>query len=187
MQVEKYIDLLSRYYVIMDNQLPIKAELNPKEDYFKLQALTDSYQNQWNQFLKELSTSGRFGRIKELYGSNHSFKVVLHVNAPTDGIVLLVSMIGNQIGMYYSDFNNKPNTTISTSEYKDYVSYYPFSHKQEELARFALDLAWKYFPAFDKFDNTHASIPYCVDMSENQFDKKDLFQAIFSTSIHPVL
>jgi len=183
-----YKSTLSSYANFFEDMWDKKLDAAITGAYFKLVEEKERYREDWGKLIAELEDCRKYYKIRdcELATLPHCFRVVLPFYKENhEGLMLCISMIGKLIGMYFADYTKNTLVPIYLNcNTPEVVSYYPFSPRQEDEARFVLDLVNKHFPTFQKFDNTYASVPIQnIILGEQVYRKVDLFQAIFSANV----
>ena len=187
-----YKNTLLIYCSFFEDIMDIKIVPDISVAYFNLVKEKEEYSESWDSLIAELEDCGRYYLVRDvgLTTLPHCFRVVLPFYKENhEGLMLCISMIGKLIGMYFSDYTKNALIPIYLNcNTPEVVSYYPFSPRQEDEARFVLDLVNKHFPTFQKFDNTYASVPIQnIILGEQVYRKVDLFQAIFSANVHGMI
>jgi hypothetical protein len=187
-----YKNIIVRYCNFFEDPMDKRPDPAITAAYFNIVEEKEEYRENWNNLIADLEECGKYYRIRDCSPPTlpHCFRVVLPFYKENyEGLMLCISMMGKLIGMYFSDLTKGALVPIYLNcNTPNVVSYYPFSSRQEEEARFVLDLVYKHFPAFEKFDNTYASIPVRnVTLGEHTYREVDLFQTIFSANVHGMI
>ncbi|WP_254561812.1 hypothetical protein [Dyadobacter diqingensis] len=183
-----------------------KNELKP--ELVKSWELKENLHPTWNYLIKELETfRWKFGPIRDMfYDSNDGFKAILRIKSEMGdselvGIIFHVSLIGNQIGLYYADsskteVNQNPisparkTSMLNTSPLtfvKD-LSYFPLNQLHADCAPDLIAIIVQHFPDFKVFDNIYAECKVdSIQTEGGYYQNIDLFQVIFGTNIHGVI
>jgi len=177
-----------------------------KPEYHKACDSMKNFLAPWNALLAELGDMDWVDwQIRDMsYNSNHIFKGVIMLKCDnkekSTGIIFHLSLIGNQIGIYFSDHaiinNFRPieealyysaedaNAPVIHRE----LSYFPLNDLHVKYKPALLMTIKEYFPDFTEFDNQFAeSKMEWVQLEWGFYHNLDMFQVFFGTHIHGVI
>lgn len=168
---------------------------NSIRNYENYLSFKQAHASQWSNLLKNLQKNENFGRIRDMTYSTvlHSYKVSIPFMNYKGGLVLCISMLNKNIGLYY-DYGEVISAELlhiydyRGKRYDKYLSYFPGKQIHEALGRVAIGNAMSCFVGFQKFDNFYATIELeNLDLAIFSNDKLNIFQLFFCSNIHGII
>lgn len=179
------------------------SEFQAGENAQKIRELYNTNIIEFERFKDQIKTRFGLTYCRDLTQRDfYLYNIMLSIedNKYLRGICLMLSFVGNYIGIYYTDFysetqlSNPSPIRVYDNKFDDGVddmfdvSYVPFNETQIHFAKEVINLALKHFPNFSVFDNNYASQKISnIETYSGYYKETDLFQAIFTNYIHGLI
>lgn len=166
-----------------------------QKNFEKLASERFELERSWSSFISRIKVIDGFLRVTDRtpLAYTYSFKVeiVLENNL---GIGFCLSQIGKLVGIYFT--SQKINALIPFKEFTSpiggfpnasinpFISYFPYSEIQIEIANQLIEYGKEVFPDFQLFNNYNASIKIKeIVIDGKNIYQSDLFQVLFANNL----
>ena len=146
------------------------------------------YATRWDELVMSQKKKG-YARDVSNASHRQTNTLIIGFNGIKEGIILNISFLPQYIGLYFYHETIQTDTPIRDSfgKFNYHLSFYPFSLKQEDLAKELINIVNFYFLDFVLFNNLYASNEVNnVIINDSIEQKSTIFQVIFENNMNIV-
>ena len=187
-----YFKMLEQWFETSNRPTTYHSKEYWEAKYEEIKIKKEKFRDVWNRLLIVLSKLDLFFRVKDmdLVTELYCYRVILPFKTQSEeGIILNISMVENLFGFYYADYSKKAPIPVRSylGEVHDYLSYYPFSLRQEKIGQKITPIIHE-LTAFSCFNPLNASL-LCEEIfiAGDVYKKIDLFQVFFGKHLYGML